>query len=58
MQCTLTDEVTGAAERLGSVDAAGVSVRHVQLSCDRVRGQVVPVSRVVAVERDRPYVTY
>lgn len=46
----LTDEVTGVAQHLGSVDSPRVSVRHVQLPCDRVGGEVVTVSRIVAVE--------
>lgn len=50
IKCTLTDEVTGAAKHLWAVDSSRVGVRHIQLPCYWVGGQVVAVSWVVAME--------
>lgn len=55
----LTAEVTGPAEHLGSVYSSRISVRHIQLACYWVSGQVVPVSRVVAeIESDKKYLLH
>lgn len=47
---TLTDEVAGAAQHLGSVYPPRVGVRHVQLARHRVGGEVIAVGGVVAAE--------